>query len=668
MYIDRIRIRNYRCFRDATIEFQPGLNVIIGENNAGKTTLLRAIAIVFDRRARSRPTLHDFNRLVEPLDKSPTIIVEVTIRSSKNDTAADRALVASWLTKLDTTWEAQLTYRFFLPEQHNKEFAEAIIGANRDKFFEVIEEFLPKYVSRVYGGNPETLVTADGESLAKFDCQFLDAMRDVESEMFTGSAPLFRQMLEQVLDWGKSVDDRRALRGNFRTNSKSLRDILDGRLDTAKLFELVKATGAADGGAPILHGAISEADLIAALRLFIAQKEFSFPATHNGLGYNNLIYISLVLASLTFRTSVERLGSNAAIFPMLLIEEPEAHLHPALQYKLLAHIVERVSADPQHNRQVFVTTHSTHVTAAARLQPIICLSIATDGTIGVSYPARLYPDTTEGTASRGYVERYLDATKSAMLFAKATLFVEGIAEQLVIPALARMLGQSFDAHHVAVVRVDGLTFKHFLPLFGGGVSADKLPIALGRRVACIIDSDPARSDKYAAKKKRKSCFPFQLNRDAAKFDYYPQSAAVTNLSNFVAARTTIKIFTAAKTFEYDLALANSTEPGIVTAVMDRAEGLKALAAKSDTLPEALKDVLDGDEATNLAIVVNQNDRQRQQFAAIYLRCAEDAKGEHAFALEQHIRSLKAGATVACPEYIQNAIEWITHSAVAAKTS
>src|SRR5206468_822538 len=112
----------YRCFRDTTVDFRPGLNVIIGENNAGKTTLLKALAMVFDGRRRGRPTVHDFHRLLEPIDAAPRITVATTIRSSKNDTEADRALVATWLTKLDTPWEAQLTYTFLLPEQHLKEF------------------------------------------------------------------------------------------------------------------------------------------------------------------------------------------------------------------------------------------------------------------------------------------------------------------------------------------------------------------------------------------------------------------------------------------------------------------------------------------------------------------------------------------------------------------
>lgn len=660
MYIARVHIGNFRCFHDTTIDFRPGLNVIIGENNAGKTTLLKALALVFERRGRSRPTIHDFHRLLEPLTAPPAITVEATLRSSPNDTESDRALVGSWLTKLDKPWEAQLTYSFFLPEQHHKEFTEALVGTDRDRFFEVVEEFIPKYVSRVYGGNPATLVTADPESLAKFDCQFLDALRDVESEMFAGGNPLFRSMLLEVLDLGKKPEECRDLRAAFRKNSNTLRDELVGRLDTDRLFRLVAVTGAADGGSPKLHGALDESDLMAALRLFIAREIFAFPATHNGLGYNNLLYISLVLASLSFRVSKERLGQNAAIFPMLLIEEPEAHLHPALQYKLLAHIVDRVHAEPHQNRQVFVTTHSTHITAASRLSPIICLSVRADGAIGVSYPSRLYPDTAEGRESRGYVERYLDATKSAMLFAKATVFVEGIAEQLVVPALARMLGKSFDEHHVCVVRVDGVTFKHFLPLFGAGVVAEQQPYALDRQVACLVDADPARREKAVKNSKRKSCFPFSLNLDLTRYEYIPLSGALTNLQTLKGGRANIDVFHGEKTFEYDLALANHTVKGIVTSAMDNHEAVAELCAKLDPLPAALQDVLLPDEAADLAAEPDAAKRHKRRFAALYLRCAEDAKGEHAFSLEQHIRSIKAGEVpVVCPEYIQKAIEWVT---------
>ena len=79
------------------------------------------------------------------------------------------------------------------------------------------------------------------------------------------------------------------------------------------------------------------------------------------------------------------------------------------------------------------------------------------------------------------MERYFDASKSAMLFAKAALLVEGIAERLVVPAFAMRNGHSFDEHHVAVVRVDGMTFKHFLPLFGADIAPELSEHSLHRQ-------------------------------------------------------------------------------------------------------------------------------------------------------------------------------------------
>ena len=664
MYIAKIRMINFRCFKDTAIDFQPGLNVIIGENNAGKTTLLKALGLVFSRRGRSRPTGHDFYRLIKPSQTPPTISVEITVRSSTADTAADRALVASWLTKLDAPWEAQLTYSFFLPEQHSEDFKKATGNSpSRVQFYEAIDEFLPKFVSRIYGGNPATLVTADSESLSKFDCQFLDALRDVESEMFSGNTPLFRAMLEEVLDLDKEITEKRAIRNDFRSRSNSLRDDLVKRFDTERLFELVHQTGAGDGGTPSLEGGVDETDLIAALRLFVERKHFSFPATHQGLGYNNLLYISLLLASLAFRASEDRLGENAAIFPMLLIEEPEAHLHPALQYKLLTHIVSRVESEPCHNRQIFVTTHSTHITSAARLAPIICLSANEDSEVSVAYPAKLFPETTEGLESKCYVERFLDATKSTMLFAKAVVLVEGIAEQLVVPAIAHALGRAFDQHHVAIVRVDGLTFKHFLPLFGAGVDDKWKPFALMKRVACLVDADPAhrkRDDPSKPDEKHKwiSCFPYQLHTNTGHYEYRPISTTVTSLRKLALNQNNIQIFNGIKTLEYDFAHANYSAAAFVTNALSHKEHLKRMAADPAVIGDVLKKILDADETNALDSISDEADRKGHRFASYYLHCAENNKGEHAFALESVLRELKR-VDFACPQYVQSAIEWVT---------
>jgi putative ATP-dependent endonuclease of the OLD family len=645
LYIARIHIKNFRCFRDTTVEFQPGFNVIIGENNGGKTTLLKALSLIFNRRGSKRPQIHDFNRLIKPSVKPPEIEVAVTLRSSGDaDTDDDRGLVASWLTKIDSPWEATFTFTFSLPEPNHPEFEEAVGNKpNEQSFFDAIEELLPKYVTRIYAGNLATRLPVDRELLAKFDCQFLDALRDVESEMFSGGSPLFNAMLKEVLDTGADDDVIRKVRNKFR------------------LFDLVTETGAADGGKPALDGGIQESDILATLRLYIQNENFSFPATHQGLGYNNLIYISLMMASMSFSASKRR-GENAAVFPMLMVEEPEAHLHPALQHKLLSHIVGRVSDSAKGSRQIFVTTHSTHVTSAVGLDPIICLSVAKDGNIDVAYPARLFPNTKAGKASKGYVARYLDATKSTMLFAKGIVLVEGIAEQLIVPAIASRLGFPFDQSHVAIVRVDGLTFKHFLPLFGIGCDPTQSDYCLKKAVSCIVDGDPARKLKAEKKGGWTACYPFQLDAEPSTYDYLPFSATVSNLVNSATGDANVRVFLATKTLEYDIAYSNADCEQIVSeAMVHQAEILK-LASSPNMLPPKIRKLFSGDELNSLELQTDLREKHLHTYSAAYLKCAKDCKGEHAFAIECFIRD--KSVEFKCPAYIEDAIKWATRAEAA----
>lgn len=663
MYIAKLVITNLRCFRDTSVDFQPGINVILGENNAGKTALLRALRLVFDRSGRLRPDLPDFYQGISDFTKAPRISIAATLRSSTADTIDDKALVATWLTKLDAPWEAQLTYEFFLPDEEVPAFTAACGAApDRDQFFRVLEQFIPKYVARIFAGLPENRFVAEPDALAKFDCQTIDAIRDVESELFAGTNPLLRTMLRQVLDHDADETETLERCRHFRTLTQDAHSNLTSRMNLDALFQLAKDTGAADGGAPLLRDAIDEDDFISALRLYIDRAPFTVPATHNGLGYNNLVYISLLLASLQFKASVPRRGQNAVLFPMLLIEEPEAHLHPSLQYKLLKYIQKRLSPE-KTSRQVFLTTHSTHITAAAGLEPIICLSLSeADGGVHVAYPARVFGESPEGKASRNYVERYLDATKSNMLFAKGVIFVEGIAEQLLVPCLSQCIGRPIETHHVAVIAVGGVTFKHFLPLFGAGEDEPLRRYALRRHVACMVDADPARKAKHKGERRQK-CWPYLLHRDCSAYDYFPKSGVVTNLEAMQdRSPENIKICVGSKTLEYDLAVANAQLPLLVTPSCEHEENLRALAKTPATVPESLDSLLCREGPDTLAALAASPDLATHRFATCYLLCAEDAKGEHAFVLERQLRENAAKPEAdrkpfVCPDYIKNAIHW-----------
>lgn len=666
MHVCRLRIQGYRCCKDTTVEFLKGLNVIIGENNAGKTAVLRALGLVFDKKTRRRIDLHDFckSSLLDPMSP-PSITVVATLRASEAEVLDDKALVATWLTKLTSPWEATLTYRFYLPEGNVKEFMDAL-GTDPDeaRVLRTLEDFLPKYVAKVYGGKLENDIVAEPDSLAKFDCHLLDAIRDVEAELFSGSNPLLRAMLRRVLDHETDAADVQTKRDEFYKLATDIRDHLLDRLGHEALFKLVKRTGAGDGGVPQLTGQIGETDILNALKLFITGDGCTHPATHNGLGYNNLLYISLILSSIDHDSTVEKLGENAVIFPILLIEEPEAHLHPALQYRLLKYIKQRVAIEGS-TRQVFVTTHSTQVTAASGLEPIICMSASEGGSgIRVAYPAKAFGEDKAGKASRHYVERYLDATKSNMLFAKGVIFVEGLTELLLFPCFAEYVDSPLEEHHVAVVEVGGSTFMHFLPLFGVCSSADRQAFGLARNVSLVADADPARQEKVDGSKPF-GCWPYQLERDTAKYKYIKKSGVVTNLESRLPPDSNVKLFIGTKTLEYDLALDNHTLPLLVTESCTHKAELRELTKHpfeaATPLKKKLTDGVDAPEAT-LALLPTETEQRVARFATCYLLCSESEKGAHAFELERKLRrnlSLtdRRRAPFHVPNHLRNAIHW-----------
>ena len=129
MYISQLKINNYRSFKEATVELNDGINVIIGSNNSGKSNLLRALSILFDKKSSKKLQLDDFCKLIDVQElqrNPPKITIQATIKKGNTATDDDLAIVANWLTVLNKDYEAVLTYEFFLPENHVDSYKAAI--------------------------------------------------------------------------------------------------------------------------------------------------------------------------------------------------------------------------------------------------------------------------------------------------------------------------------------------------------------------------------------------------------------------------------------------------------------------------------------------------------------------------------------------------------------
>lgn len=520
---------------------------------------------------------------------------------------------------------------------------------------------------------------ADIESLQKFDFQFLDAIRDVERDMLTGRNTLLRDVLDFFMDFDikektdKSDDEKneeiKLKKEKFSDNADSLISELQERMEEGKkqILSYATATGASFNNAkPNFDGSISEIEMFSALRLIVEYESgIKIPATHNGLGYNNLIFMSLLLAKMQVDSDGDYLGSNAKVFSTLAIEEPEAHLHPAMQYKFLKFIKE--NKEKNKVRQVFISTHSTHITSAVSLGEIICLHNE-DNETSVSYPAKVFPN----TKSKNYVQRFLDATKSDMLFAHKVIFVEGLAEQLLISIFAQYLGHPIEDSHIAVISVGGRYFEHFLHLFDSSASE----FAINKKVACLTDRDPSRQETGGRYEK---CYPFEYNQNSDDYSYKDNS---TDLIGKYKDHPNIRFFSQdgvyGKTLEYDLILHNSSLDLLITDSMNNKSELQEMMAliKSDEPickileklpmgstknPHEKNNRIKG--SLNSCNWSNDSDKKKAIIAARYLNSV--GKGENAFELacilEENLT--KKGSSnyqeFIVPAYIKDAIEWIS---------
>lgn len=681
MYISKIEVEKFRNFQNKEIEFNDGVNVIIGHNNAGKSNLIKALALVLDSQGTKRLDVDDFNKhitLDELKADPPKIRISLTINQSIGEdlNSDDLVTVGNWLIKLNEPYEALLTYEFFLPEKEKINYLEAIITASDlNMAWRIIKhEFIRLYVFKIWGGNIATQTVANSESLQKFDFQFLDAIRDVERDMLTGKNTLLRNVLDFFMDYGiksdpsKSEVNKKAeikqKKQEFTDSADALIDNLQTRMHEGKeqILAYAKDTGASFNKAvPNFEGSISDVEMFSSLKLIVEYESgIKIPATHNGLGYNNLIFMSLLLSKMQVNSDGKYLGSNAKVFPILAIEEPEAHLHPAMQYQFLKFLKKNMKE--KKVRQIFVTTHSTHITASVSLDEMICLhNEAGETTVG--YPGKVFP--TDGI-SKKYVQRFLDATKSDMLFAQKVILVEGIAEQLLLSTLAKYEGVSLEEKHIAVINVGGRYFEHFLYLFD-----NNKPNTLGKKIACLTDRDPERKKKNPNTNFHK-CYPFEFNNSSDNYEYkynpssdkYPPGT-----------KHNIALFSqdvdSGKTFEYDLILNNPTLELLITESISNPKEIRDLMRLyKDERPicEYETELRHSGENQRIIDGINSNtlwkddQKCRAIIASRYLNSV--GKGENAlelaYVLEENLTKIGMPAykKFIVPDYIKKAIAWI----------
>ena len=679
MYIKEINILNFRSFKEALIPFHEGVNVIIGHNNTGKSNLLRAMGLVLGYSNGHRLGTSDLfyeTDVAELQRQSPRIKITLVLRRSADENlySADMALFANMMTDPALSEEAELRYEFKLDDSQEQNYKADVANAITAKeIWKIIEQdYIRLYKSSRSGGNQAAGININ-ETLGQIDFQFLDAIRDVSHDLYAGYNPLLRDVLNFFIDYSvkndvtKTEDEikeqLKALRDDFVQQSRPLMQTLQNRLQDGKNVFLKYAldTGATFNGAePDFDGTVTENEMFSVLRMFIKYAVgIEVPATYNWLGYNNLIYMSLLLAKMQADGNIAYMKRNAKVLSFLAVEECEAHLHPAMQYKFLKFLQDNNLNG--HVRQIFMTSHSTQIASAVKLDDLICLTSPALGQINVGYPRAIYKEeSSNDMVSKQYVQRFLDATKADMFFANRLIFVEGIAEELLLPVFARYLNKNLTDEHVLVVNMGGRYFNHFLKLFD-----TKNPYTINKKIVCLTDFDPCRKKK-GDDRNYEVCYPYEYNIDTDNYDY--KHHADTEVDQYVV-HPNIRFYrqdvTYGKTLEYDLMRENPNCELLLTDSVSNRDEIKAMMTELD-VNKMMGKMRNSEANTRIKSSIDQSgwedeEKRKALLASRYLNSV--SKGSNALELNvtlmDNLEKPEAERKeFHVPQYIIDALKWL----------
>lgn len=516
MHISRLQLVNYRNFARVDALFKKGVNTIIGENGSGKTNLFRALRLLLDpdqMRWAYRLDEADFHRGLRDW-RGHWIIISIEFSEVSQDEAI-QALFLHGVGVVENGAIGRATYNLiFRPNASIRsrlgELAEGdAAGLTHILTGLTIEDYETVMTGKSSANftDPEVYKTLVGDfeavkfpselnppdiggpiprvlSVSKEICfTFVQALRDVVSE-FQGQRtnPLL------TLLRSKSGEIDIAELEPITEKVKDLNAAIEGLPDVGEIRTDIRQTireAAGETYAPatlaVRSSVPAEAErLFQSLRLFVGETDDAYEgAIHElSLGGANLIYLTLKLLEFKYQKAKQACAN------FLVIEEPEAHIHTHIQKTLFDRLTYA-------DTQVIYSTHSTHISEVSNVENVNILSRTGER-------CEVYqPSTGLDAGQIRSIQRYLDAVRSNLLFAKSVILVEGDAEEILIPALVKeVLGVSLDELGISLINVRSTGFENVALLFHDDRIRKRCAIITDLD-ACFFDTTPNTGDSPA---------------------------------------------------------------------------------------------------------------------------------------------------------------------------
>lgn len=633
MYLRSIHIQNFRGIKDLNVTFNEKLNVVIGPNGSHKTALIDAIRLFYSW-------------------GNPVKDFEIT----KEDFYREIVHNADGTFSENVSSKIVFDYCFcdLSPKQQGAFYAYLFKdGTNVIARVTVTYEFNAKgrIIASYTTGNPDSGQRADAKTFAYFISYYLGALRDSTRDLMSTRDNVLGKVIKRKIDRQNSED---AIKQIMKSANDTL--LQQDEVNTTKqgindnLRDIYKNV-AQEIGLQIEQGQIEY--IVNVIKPFIqldsASGLNSLRLKSNSLGFNNIIYIATVLGDLADLQTDDDVPVCA-----LLIEEPEAHLHPQLQINLYNFLT---NADRGSKSQIFITTHSPSLVSRVPLDKIKVLN-GNAITVGDCFENRAMENIQYDTVKHKLIDisrssyyknmlmRYLDVTRSQLLFAKGACFVEGISEALLLNTFSRIMGKCFIDNEIEIVNMTSTSFGQFLMLYNSIDSQRKL----SQKASFITDEDQytdSSDKKYNTPQKLVDSNYALLNELRDKIYNGSVCSRIGNMNSMKNGQAQILIASGLKTLEYQICLANVNTikaeiPNNSLYKYIRQINADGIAVVDCYIATIVTDNLTTDEKRNVALLLWKCLPSKSEFAqnlSIYL---ESEFNNHTLVFE-------------VPQYIKNAV-------------